>query len=105
MWNPFWTLSPWATWAIVTYTHLSDPIIANYACNSGQMNSVKTGNIQLYCPYGTMREIVDVIQTHQNDNVMCSKGGLTIKNYRALPSTCHYNGMNATTKAVIDKMF
>lgn len=72
------------------------------------MNSVKSGNIQLYCPYGTMREIVDVLQTHQNDKVMCSKGGLTLKNYRALPRTCHYNGtngMNATTKAVIDKMF
>lgn len=39
---------------------------------------------------------------------MCSKGGLTFKNYRALPRTCHYSGgdgMNATTKAVIDKMF
>lgn len=72
------------------------------------MNAVKSGSIQLYCPYGTMREVVEVIQTHQNDNVRCGRGGLELTNYRPLPSTCHYTGtegMDAKTKAAIDNMF
>lgn len=72
------------------------------------MNAVKSGSIQLYCPYGTMREVVEVIQTHQNDNVRCGRGGLELTNYRPLPHPCHYTGtegMDAKTKAAIDNMF
>jgi hypothetical protein len=52
----------WVIWGTVSKILSLKVYIANIACGSGLINDTYPyGTVHLFCPYGTMREIVEVM--------------------------------------------
>ena len=64
---------------------------SSYACNSDQMLTTpgsRNGNIKLFCQYGTLNEVTEVMQTFVETQVTCQNEGV---NFRSTVPECSYS--------------